>query len=156
MNVKIRKFEAKDAAQTVELCDEIREYHRKILNGYFAPLDRGFEKNALLSTVGNGDAFAFVAVDGDKVVGLLTADKRNLPYLENSVICSVGTFGVTREYRRQGIGKMLMDKFLAFCKENGVQEVKLGVFNDNRAAYKFYEDYGFQPQEQKMSLKFKI
>lgn len=65
--------------QAVELCNEIRKHHRKILNGYFAPINRDFEKNALLSTIGSDNAFAVVAVDGDKVVGLLIANKKMLP-----------------------------------------------------------------------------
>ena len=85
----------------------------------------------------------------------MIANKKNVPYLENPIICNIGTLGVIQEYRKQGIGKMLMNEFLTFCKENGIQEVKLGVFNDNKIAYKFYEDYGFKPQEQEMSLKFK-
>lgn len=155
MNIEVRKFQEKDVDQAVDLCNEIREHHRKILNGYFAPINRDFEKNALLSTIGSDNAFAIVAVDGNKVVGLLIANKKNAPYLENPIICNIGTLGVVQEYRKQGIGKMLMDEFLAFCKKNGIQEVKLGVFNDNKIAYKFYEDYGFKPQEQEMSLKFK-
>lgn len=155
MSIKIRRFEEKDVVQAVDLCNEIREHHRKILNGYFAPINRDFEKNALLSTIGSDNAFAVVAVDGDKVVGLLIANKKNAPYLENPIICNIGTLGVIQEYRKQGIGKMLMNEFLTFCKENGIQEIKLGVFNDNKIAYKFYEDYGFKPQEQEMSLKFK-
>lgn len=73
MCIKIRNLEEKDVVQAVELCNEIREHHRKILNGYFAPINRDFEKNALLSTIGS------VAVDGDKVVGLLIANKKMLP-----------------------------------------------------------------------------
>lgn len=79
MCIKIRNLEEKDVVQAVELCNEIREHHRKILNGYFAPINRDFEKNALLSTIGSDNAFAVVAVDGDKVVGLLIANKKMLP-----------------------------------------------------------------------------
>lgn len=44
MSIKIRRFEEKDVTQAVDLCNEIREHHRKILNGYFAPINRDFEK----------------------------------------------------------------------------------------------------------------
>lgn len=155
MSIKIRSFTEKDVDQAVELCHEIREYHRKILNGYFTPINRDFERNALLSTIGSDRAFAIVAVDGDKLLGLLIAHKKNAPYLENPIICNIGTLGVIQKYRKQGIGKMLMNEFLIFCQENGIQEVKLGVFNDNKVAQQFYEDYGFKPQEQEMSLKLK-
>lgn len=79
MNIEVRKFQEKDVAQAVDLCNEIREHHRKILNGYFASINRDFEKNALLSTIRSDNAFAIVAVDGNKVVGLLIANKKNAP-----------------------------------------------------------------------------
>lgn len=34
MSIKVRKMELKDIEQVLELCDEIREYHRNILDGY--------------------------------------------------------------------------------------------------------------------------
>ena len=154
MEIKIRKFEEKDIAQAVELCDEIREYHRAILHGYFNPIDRHYEEQALLSTLGSDKSFAIVAMHGEKLVGLLIADKKCAPYLEKPSVCHIGTLGVTKDYRQQGIGRMMMKEFLEFCKQQKIQEVSLGVFNDNKSAYKFYEDYGFKPQEQKMTLKF--
>ena len=153
MSVKIRKFEEKDVQQAVELCNEIREYHRKILGGYFMPVDRDFEKNALLSTLGSDESYAVVAAENDKIVGLLIANKKYAPYLEKPVVCEIGTLVVAEKYKRCGIGKMLMNEFLTFCKNNGIQEVKLNVFNVNKDACKFYEDYGFEPQRQEMSLK---
>lgn len=153
MGIEIRKFQQQDISQAVDLCDEIREYHRNILNGYFAPINRDFEKNALLETLKNDSAFALVAVADDNVVGLLIAHKKIAPYLEKQIVCNIGTLGVTKKYRKQGIGQKLMKRFLELCKEQGIQEIKLGVFNDNQIAYRFYEDFGFTPQQQTMSLK---
>lgn len=153
MSIIIRKFEEKDLAQALDLCDEIREYHRQILNGYFTPINREFEKSALLATLDNDFSFAFVAVDDLNIVGILIADKKNAVHLEKPAVCHIGTFGVAEKYRKQGIGKKLLDEFLKFCRQQKFQEVKLSVFNDNKAACKFYEDCGFKSQEQKMSLK---
>lgn len=48
-----------------------------------------------------------------------------------------------------------MNEFFDECKKNEIDEIKLGVFNDNKSAYDFYLNPGFVPQEQKMSLMLK-
>ena len=51
---------------------------------------------------------------------------------------------VDQAYRRSGIGKMLMESYLAFVRENctrGLLEVRHG----NEAAKKLYEMYGYTP-----------
>lgn len=152
-NIVIRKFKAEDIEQAIGLCDEIREYHRKILNGYFMPIDRNFEEKALMETLKNDNNFAFVAVDKDEIIGILIAEKKTAPQLENPLVCNIGTLVVKQEFRKRGIGKMLMDYCIDTCKNMKIQEIKLGVFNDNINACKFYEKYGFKPLEQKMNLK---
>ena len=152
MSIIIRKLNENDIEQAINLCDEIREYHRQILNGYFNPIDREFERNALLSTLNSESSYAFVAEDNSNIVGILIADRKNAPYLEKPLVCHVGTFGVTQKYRKQGIGKKLFDEFLKFCRQQKIQEVKLSVFCSNKAACEFYKHYGFQTNEQKMSL----
>ena len=43
-----------------------------------------------------------------------------------------------------------MDEFFLICKKHQIKEIRLGVYNQNEIAYKFYENYGFVPLEQKM------
>lgn len=153
MSVVIRNFKENDIGQALELCNEIREYHRELLNGYFKPLNREFEEDALLSTLKDENDFVMVAVEGDKLVGLLIATKKNTPYLEKSPIVHIGTLGVVREYRGKGIGKMLMNECVKFCRENGIDEIDLSVYNANKNAVKFYEDCSFESFRQTMCLK---
>jgi ribosomal protein S18 acetylase RimI-like enzyme len=46
-----------------------------------------------------------------------------------------------------------MDEFFKICKEQNIQEIKLGVYNKNEVARKFYKKYGFEEQAQRMSFK---
>lgn len=155
MNVIIRKLESKDTEQLLALCDEIREHHREILGGYFLPQDDEFEKNNLTSLLEDDKAIVLVAVDETGVEGLLLAEKRIAPYLEMPKIGYIHNFGVFKKTRGKGIARLLMDAFYVECQKCGIQEIKLGVFNKNRIAYNFYEKYGFEAQEQKMSLMVK-
>ena len=46
----------------------------------------------------------------------------------------------------------IMYAFFELCQERDIKEIRLGVYNQNEIAYKFYENYGFKPLEQKMVL----
>lgn len=154
--MEIRKFREADLPQVLQLCNEVREHHRRILNGYFIKQNDDFEKTGFLESLeANGKMLALLAVEENLIKGLLLAEIKHSPHLEKPEIGFVHNFVVGENFRGQGIGRKLMQAFMADCRNRGIQEVKLGVFNANRGAYKFYEDFGFVPQEQKMSLMLK-
>lgn len=155
MFVEIKKLQEQHVPQVLNLCREIREYHRKILDGYFIIQDDELERNQLLNFIKIENSIALIAVDRDKIVGLLLAEQKISPWLENPKTAHISNFGVCEKYRGNGIGKSLMNFFYNVCEENGIKEIKLGVFNKNEKAYRFYHEYGFEPQEQRMSLKVK-
>lgn len=146
----IRKFKREDTAQILELCREVRQHHIDLLGGYFTEQNDDIEQQFFLETLDNDNVVSFVAEDNDKVVGYILGDFKDLPYLINSKIAHVSNFGVSKNYRSQGIGKQLMDAFFDVCNERKIDEIRLGVYNTNTVAYKFYENYGFKPLEQKM------
>lgn len=149
----IRKIKSTDAKAALELCREAREHHREILGGYFAPLDDDFELAELKAMPDNEKLIGLVAEDAGKLCGLLVAEWRTAVFLEKPEIGYIHNFVTAKSSRGKGIGRSLMDAFTTECKKRGVDEIKLGVFNANETAYRFYEHYGFVPQEQKMSLK---
>lgn len=148
----IRKFTEKDLPQVLNLCREIRQYHIDLLNGYFTEQNDEFEKAAFLESLRNDKIIALVAEDNDKIVGYILRELKELAYLVNPKIAHISNFGVSEKKRNKGFGKKLMDHFLKLCENQGINEVRLGVYNQNISAYKFYENYGFIPLEQKMIL----
>jgi len=85
----------------------------------------------------------FVAVDGQKLVS--TCNIAIVPNLtRNGASWAVIENVVTDEaYRRQGIGKRLMEMAIEFAKSRGCYKVCL-LSNSTRAgAHKFYEELGF-------------
>ena len=148
----IRNFEESDLDQVLNLAREIREYHIDLLNGYFKKQDDEIEKNTFLNTLHNDKTHALVAIKNNKVVGYLLAEFKEANSLINPQIAHISNFGVTKTNRKNGIGKKLMDAFFEICKQKKITEIKLGVYNKNTTAYKFYENYGFKPIEQKMSF----
>lgn len=153
--MKIRKLALKDVEEALLLCDEAREHHREVLGGYFAPLDNEFERQELLRMTEDEKLFCLVAEDEGKLFGLLVAEWKMSPFLEKPRVAHIHNFIVSKASRGQGVGHLLMDEFILECRKRGADEIKLGVFNANEVAYRFYENYGFKPLEQRMNLKLK-
>ena len=58
---------------------------------------------------------------------------------------------VEREHRRQGIARALMERMIAWCKENGFASVGLHASEEGRP---LYEKLGFEPtEEMRLDLK---
>lgn len=151
--MKIRLLEDKDIPQVLEICREMREHHRRILGGYFKPIDEDYERSSLAKALDDENSSIYVAETEDgKIAGMVQAAFEVRPYLEQESFCHIGGLGVLPGYRRRGIAKALMDRVFEACRARKITEVTLGVFNRNTGAYKFYEDLGFLPLEQKMKL----
>lgn len=141
--------------RNMELCREVRQYHTDILGGYFAEQDDAFEQSGFLATLEDDRMTALVAEEGEEINGYLLAEKKYSPYLREPNVVHISNIGVKKGLRGKGIGKKLMDALFEMCKAEGVDEIRLGVFNKNTVAYKFYERYGFEPFEQRMSIRLK-
>jgi RimJ/RimL family protein N-acetyltransferase len=51
--------------------------------------------------------------------------------------------GVRSEWRRQGLGRRMLDACLSLARNSDIEKVELEVFSDNVAAVRLYESFGF-------------
>lgn len=106
-------------------------------------LDESRSQSIWDSIEANDDLRYFVAVDGQKLVS--TCNIAIVPNLtRNGASWAIIENVVTDEaYRRQGIGKRLMEMAIEFAKSRGCYKLCL-LSNSTRAgAHKFYEELGF-------------
>lgn len=61
----------------------------------------------------------------------------------------IANFAVSPEFRRKGIGRMVMDGVLSEAKRRGCLSVILSVRESNQAAISLYKKYGFVELERK-------
>lgn len=148
----IRNFEVDDLVQVLELSDEVRQHHANLLRGYFKVQANENEVEYFLDALKNEKVLVLVAVEDNVVYGYLRAEFMDKPYLVKSKIADIDNLGVSSKFRRQGIGKKLMDAFVEICREKKIDEIRLSVYNKNISAYNFYEEYGFEPMQQKMVM----
>lgn len=151
----IRKFAKNDLDQVLELCREVRQIHIDIINDYFAEQNDELEKMVFLQSLENDQIIALVAVEDNIIYGYLLAKKKYLPYLREANVISIENLGVKKEFRGQGIGKKLMDILFKISESLNADEIRLGVYDKNEEAYRFYKKYGFELLEKRMHIRLK-
>lgn len=152
MSVIIRKAVLRDTSVLAELSVQARVFHNGLSCGYFADPDPRAEKLFFKQAVAAEDKIILAAEKNGRVAGFLQASLKSLPYLRRPSVCLVETVCVDQACRRKGIGKALMTDLRRRCDQNGVHEIRLGVFTANTAGLAFYQSLGFTVQEQKMQL----
>lgn len=78
-----------------------------------------------------------VAVIDDEIIG----------YICSTIIydnCDLLKIIVNKDYRKQSIGRMLIQKLIDICKEKCVGNITLEVRENNNIAISFYEKIGFE------------
>lgn len=100
----------------------------------------------------------------NEIVFVATVDKEIVGYLAGSICEEISyiteTFAeldnmcIYDEYRRFGIGTLLMNEFKKYCKERNVQNIKVTASAKNSRAIQFYMKNGFE--DYNITLKYKI
>lgn len=147
MNIKIKTCTEKDL-------DTLRQISIETYTDTFgaqntpenldAYLTEAYASEKLKRELANPDSrFFFITVD-EKVAGYLkvnvgpaqTEDK-----IKNAL--EVERIYVDKAFKRMGLGKRLLEKAIAIAREYPVQNIWLGVWEENKDARKFYEKQGF-------------
>lgn len=88
------------------------------------------------------DGICLVAESEGEQIGLLDAGLHDTDATSTVLRSEIGQIYVVPAWRRQGVGRRLMDAYLAWCREKQVDEVVVGVFEDNADALAFYRSIG--------------
>lgn len=89
----------------------------------------------------------FIAEIDNQIVGFAIAGKKEVPSYRLVKVVEMENIFVKKEYRSNGVGKKLMEAFLNWAKELGVDKVAVNVFALNDGAISFYKREGFLPQD---------
>ncbi len=80
----------------------------------------------------------FALLDGARLIGTVALAKTS------STACELCRMYLSPEYRRQGLGRQLLDKALSEAKSSGYAEVHLKTAGVLVEAIKLYESVGFE------------
>ena len=96
----------------------------------------------------------FVAQIEEKIVGYLAGSIcESISYITES-FAELDNMCIDDEYRRFGIGTLLMNEFKKYCKEKNMQNIKVTASAKNSRAIQFYMKNGFE--DYNITLKYKI
>ena len=98
------------------------------------------EEAFLRSMIGSSDGVMYTAKEDGEIIGIAHVSrlKRRMSHR-----ASIGV-SVRRCAWHRGVGTALMDKLVAFSRNNGIEQLELEVRSDNERAIRLYEKFGFQ------------
>ena len=98
------------------------------------------EKSARLF-LSNPMNYFFACIDNNKIIGYACGYELNRLDNAGNMLYIHGV-GVHENYRRQGIGKQMMNEIKHLCKLNGISKMFLDAHKINTAACALYESVG--------------
>ena len=93
----------------------------------------------------------FVAVTGECVVGYIHANDYDVLYFPT--MKNIMGIAVDSAYRRQGIGKLLLNAVEHWAKETGAEGIRLVSGANRTDAHQFYMDCGFEGGKKQLNFK---
>lgn len=148
IDVSVRRATAADLQAIVPLLEEVDELHRRALPWLFRRISGPEQTTFRDAFVSQPDHATFLAVAPDgSLVGVLYAFLRpapRAPIVQPAVVAEIDALAVKSSFRRQGVGKRLVEAALDWAGSAGASRTELGVFDFNEAARAFWASLGFQ------------
>jgi RimJ/RimL family protein N-acetyltransferase len=143
MTVIVRRAEASDAEALVELGRAVGSEPEGWLisaNGWRGAAE---ERRYLRAIRRYPHAAVFVAEDEEEgeLVGRISLARDQHPASYH--VADLGLM-VSASYRRQGIGRALLEAAVGWARDSGVTKLELHVFPWNEPGIKLYEQFGFE------------
>jgi diamine N-acetyltransferase len=107
-------------------------------------LNEGFSEEKLLDELNNPASLFFFAKIGDEVIGYLKLNfGASQTELKDESALEIERIYVLKEYHGKGVGQILYNYALDIARDQKVNYVWLGVWEENPRAISFYKKNGF-------------
>ena len=104
----------------------------------------------------NSDSEVFVVEENGQILASGVARIRgDRHYLKHKRIGYLGFMFVPEEHRGRGLNKLIVDALLDWCRDQGLDEIRLDVYQVNDPAIRAYEKAGFTKHLINMRMNLK-
>jgi GNAT superfamily N-acetyltransferase len=144
--IKIIKAEEKHIPEIKKLWWEFIWFHADI-EPIFTPSEdalTGFENEFLRKAMKSENSLIQVALDGERVVGYAISDIQDIPGSKIGKCGNINHLHVAKEYRRQGIGKMMYEAILPWFHLQGINVIEIQLTAKNEVACSFWRKLGYR------------
>jgi len=140
MKIKIKQAQESDLDSIIEMiADDALGAKRE---QYIQPLPESY-KTAFDAIRGNSNAKLIVAKEKERVIGIAQIDFITYLTYQGGTRAQIEGVRVHKNYRSQGIGKLLFEYLINLAKERGCHMVQLTTNKERTDAFRFYENFGF-------------
>ena len=122
----------------IEIFEMTQEHVPGVVNVENNSFTIPWSEKSFKDELNNSLAKYFVAVIEKTVIGYIGM-------WEISGQCDITNAAVLPEYRRHGIGRLLIEHIVQHCKDNSLSPITLEVRQSNAAAIMLYKSAGFLP-----------
>ncbi|MFP3172483.1 MAG: GNAT family N-acetyltransferase [Acidilobus sp.] len=145
-NIVIRSMSESDIDQVAELVVRLKSLNEE-LDPHFKVVPNIFEvvKEYLAKSIKDDKVVVLVAEDASNkvIAGIIRFELEDRVFYEPRLAAQITDFYVRPEYRRKGLGRILMDKAFEEAKRRGAGIVTAIYPADNSIADSFYNKLGF-------------
>jgi GNAT superfamily N-acetyltransferase len=132
--------------QIIELWKDFMDFHADVDPFYTRNTTAhiGYKKH-LMKSVGSRTKQLFVALDGKQVAGYTFVEiVKHAPVFIDKYYGYISDMYTQPAYRRQGLGKLMYNTAIDWCKKKGMTRIELGVATKNKVAGSFWRKMGFE------------
>lgn len=127
----------------------IEKLKREDLPKYKELIDEAFDGSqdieSYLKYDENSNAYEIVVLkEKDEIVGSVTMYKLDLFTFSFQPTIELFNVAIKKAYRRQNLGKILMNYVIDYAKENGYKTIHFTCLEEEKGVHDFYESCGFE------------
>lgn len=137
--MEIKRIGRNEAGMVSGLFDRYRQFYKQ-------PADEELAGRYISQRLENNESVIFAAIADDTPAGFtqLYPTYSSVRVRKNWIL---NDLYVDEDYRKKGIGEMLIQTAMAFAKADGAAYLQLETATDNHTAQRLYEAIGFEKQE---------
>ncbi len=151
-----RVAESRDIPEIQRLYRQLDGHHADAIPEVFQRIEGDAREDRVIrETIDREEEEYLLAICDEKIVGFVQLQivaHPDFPVFRPHEYALMDSAVVDQPYRGQGIGQMLCNATIEWCKSKGVRKIQTNVWNDNVEAREFYLAFGFRPMCVKLEL----